>query len=267
MQSSEISRALETWYSRPRSEVLWERTGERLQAILDLAFGYHVVQLGPLPGRRLVDGSPINHRILAGPCHDGAAPVDLCCHGDELPLESDSVDMLVAFHALEFDAHPHGCLREMQRVLRSQGHLVIIGFNPRSLMGASMAVQGLRPSGLWHHHRPVSLHRLTDWLRLLDCELASVQHLFPLPPAGESRLRGLAEKVDRWATRHRLPGGSLYIVHAVKQIAGMRRPLPKPATLRALPGLTVAAGSRARNPAGTGGVAGSNVAHLHKPEQ
>ncbi len=262
MQSSEISLALESWYAKARNEVLWDSTRARLQPILDLAFGYHVLQLGPLPGRRLIDGSPINHRVVAGPCHDGVAPVDLCCHGDELPLDSDSVDMIVAFHALEFDAHPHGCLREMQRVLRPHGHLVIIGFNPRSLLVAYKAVHGLRRSGLWHHHQPVSLHRLTDWLNLLDCELESVQHLFPLPPSASPRLRRMAESIDQWAVGHRLPGGSVYIAHAIKQIAGMRRPVRKPATLRVLPGLAVAAGGRARS-----GTIGRSANHLRDVEQ
>jgi SAM-dependent methyltransferase len=223
-QFIEITRALESWYSRPPGEELFATVLARLKPVLDLAFGYHIVQLGPLPGRSLIDESPINHRFYACTC--SAVEASMYCHGDELPLESDSVDMLVAFHALEFDERPHGSLREMLRVLRPHGHLVVVGYNPYSLLGISQYLRGWRSSSLWHRHRPVSAHRLTDWLRLLDCELESLQHLYPLPLVGRGRLRSWISGVDNWAAQHNLPGGSLYVAHGIKQIAGIRRPRP-----------------------------------------
>ncbi|MFK7831477.1 MAG: class I SAM-dependent methyltransferase [Congregibacter sp.] len=226
IQSIEISQALESWYAKHYGSELCELIRERMRPLLDRAFGYHILQMGPLPALSLLDGSTINHRMYAS--GGGVPGVSLCCHGDELPLETASVDMLVAFHALEFDAHPHGSLREMQRVLRPQGHLVIIGFNPRSLFGFSHYLRRFRRGSLWQRHHPVSLHRLTDWLHLLDCELDSIQHLFPLPMPAQrgrgTRRRGLAERVDQFAAKHQLPGGSLYIAHAMKQIGGVRRP-------------------------------------------
>lgn len=248
LQSIEISRSLESWYARPAGEELCVSICDRLQGILDLSFGYHILQMGPVPARSLISGSRIRHHIHASPAEGLGS--SLCCHGDELPLESDSVDMLVAFHALEFDEHPHGCLREMQRVLRPNGHLVIIGFNPISLLGVSQYLRGLRHASLWHRtrHQPVSLHRLTDWLHLLDCEIAGVQQLYPLPLVGQGRLRTVIGNIDNWAARHKLPGGGVYIAHAIKQIAGLRRPRLQPARARKrLIGLSVA-GSPAPTP-------------------
>ncbi|WOJ94133.1 methyltransferase domain-containing protein [Congregibacter variabilis] len=224
MQSIEISRALESWYARESGEELCELIQARLEPVLGLSFGYHILQMGPLPTRSLVGASPINHQIFACAAADGKA--SMLCHGDELPLESDSVDTVVAFHALEFDEHPHGSLREMQRVLRPHGHLIIVGFNPLSLLGGAHYLQGLKKSSLWNRqrYRPVSLHRLTDWLRLLDCELESAQHLFPIPVAGSVRLRNFIGRVDEWASDSSLPGGGVYIAHAIKHIGGVRRP-------------------------------------------
>ena len=244
IQFIEISRALESWYSRPQGDELFEAVRQRLKPVLDLAFGYHIMQLGPLPGRSLIVDSPINHQFYACTC--SAVEASMYCHGDELPLESDSVDMLVAFHALEFDEHPHGSLREMIRVLRPHGHLVVIGYNPASLLGLYQYLRGWRSSSLWHRQRPVSARRLTDWLRLLDCELESLQHLYPLPLVGKGRLRGLISRVDNWAARHNLPGGSLYIAHGIKQIAGIRR--PRPVRFRARERLVGLAVSRSPSP-------------------
>lgn len=241
MQSIEISRALESWYATEPGEELCEVIRARLEPVLDLSFGYHILQSGPLPTRSLITQSPINHQIFACSAVDRSA--SMFCHGDELPLESDSVDTVVAFHALEFDEHPHGSLREMQRVLRPHGHLIIVGFNPLSLLGASQYLRGLKKNSLWNRqrHRPVSLHRLTDWLRLLDCELESAQHLFPIPLVGKGRFRRAVGRVDEWASDHSLPGGGIYIAHAIKQIAGIRRPRSLRARARAsFRGLSVA---------------------------
>lgn len=238
-QSSEISRALESWYARVGGAEMLVDLRSELQPILDLAFGYHVLQYGPTTRHCLIEDSPINHHLMASDSPLGRP--SLLCHGDELPLESDSVDLLVAFHALEFSAHPHACLREMQRVLRPRGHLVIIGFNPRSLAGILRALRRRRPESLWSRHQPVSAHRLTDWLRLVDCELESVRHVHHLPLLGRGRLRRGIEAVDRWAMRQGLPGGSVYLAHALKQIPGARRPRPvRPAAESRLAGLAVA---------------------------
>lgn len=237
-QSSDISRALESWYGSHAGDELCEGVRSRLQPILDLAFGYHILQLGPLAHRNLIAGSPINHHLFASDSPLGKP--SLLCHGDELPLESDSVDMLVAVHALEFTHHPHASLREMQRVLRPRGHLVIVGFNPWSLPGFLRYLRSFRQESLWAQHRPVSLHRLTDWLHLVDCELDSAQHLYPLPLTGQGRLRRVIESVDSWAMRNQLPGGSLYLAHAIKQIPGARRPRLVPVRQKApIPGLAV----------------------------
>ena len=238
-QSSEISRALESWYARAGGAEMLVDIRDRLQPILDLAFGYHVLQYGPMARHRLIAGSPINHHLI-GSDNPLGAPT-LLCHGDELPLESDSVDMLVAFHALEFSAHPHACLREMQRVLRPRGHLVIVGFNPHSLAGLVRATRGRRRDSLWARHQPVSAQRLTDWLHLVNCELEAVRHLHHVPLVGSGRLRRAIEAVDRWALRQGLPGGSVYLAHALKQVPGARRPRPLPqAADSRLAGLAVA---------------------------
>jgi SAM-dependent methyltransferase len=220
MQSSEILDHLETWYRRDSGEELCGGLRERLQPLLDRAFGYHIMQMGPLPGRSLIDDSAINHRIFVA-SHDSDA-VSLRCHADEVPLESDSVDMLVAFHALEFEEHPHAALREMQRVLRPQGHLAIIGFNPYSLLGLSQYLRGFRRDSLWNTHKPVSPHRLVDWLHLVDCQLENMHYLYPVPLMGSGRVRRALSRFDKWALRQQLPGGGLYIAHAIKQIGAVR---------------------------------------------
>jgi len=221
-ESHQVSAELEAWYNRRNGQYLLASLRKTLEPILDTSFGYHILQLGAAPGQTLVDHSPINHRIYsADHPHDG---VTLVSNTDELPLESDSIDTLIAHHSLEFGPNPHRVLREMQRVLAPQGHLLIVGFNPYSLVGLAAYCRRLARKPLWQHHHPVSRLRLTDWLHLLGCEVQSYHHLYSLPPLGQGRLYTLLSNCNAWSDRHNLPTGGLYVLHAIKQVSALNKP-------------------------------------------
>ena len=48
----------------------------------------------------------------------------------QLPLASQSMDLVVMPHVLEFSKDPHQILREAERVLMPEGQIIIAGFNP-----------------------------------------------------------------------------------------------------------------------------------------
>ena len=54
----------------------------------------------------------------------------------ELPFATQSLDLVVMPHVLEFSAEPHQVLREVERVLIPEGQVIICGFNPISMWGA-----------------------------------------------------------------------------------------------------------------------------------
>ena len=58
---------------------------------------------------------------------------DIIAESYSLPFESDSVDLLVAPHILDFSIYPQDSLREIIRVIKPGGHLVITLFNYYSL--------------------------------------------------------------------------------------------------------------------------------------
>lgn len=257
-QFNDIFEQLESWYGSERGAYLHQATRAALAEYLDTAFGYHILQLGQLRLPSLIDDSRINHRIFAGP--RAGEGVGLVCDADELPLESDSVDVIVAHHCLEFSANPHAVLRELQRVLTPQGQLLLVGFNPLSLHGAGAGLRRLSRHSPWRAQQAVAERRLADWLRLLGCEPTGARFLYALPPFGSGRVRELLVRGDRWLCRHNLPLGGLYIIHAVKQVGAYRRPqlllrkrserlvglVPKPgAAASPAPGVSV--GRQARN--------------------
>lgn len=221
-RSKDIFKELDAWYSRSNGEYLLDNLKQSIEKSLETAFGYHLLQLGVTRHHALFDSCNINHRIYGGE-RDGDE-VSLIANNGELPLESDSIDVLIAHHSLEFEDDPHQALREMQRVLAPQGHLIIIGFNRYSAFGASTFLRGRSRKSSWHHHQPVNPVRATDWLRLLGCEVQDCSHLYSLPPLGGIRLRNAMVRCDAWLSEHNIPLGGLYIMHAVNQVPRLNRP-------------------------------------------
>jgi SAM-dependent methyltransferase len=234
----DILSELETWYQGANGNLLLDSTIKVLQECLAMSFGYHILQVGSAAGKDLLLGSPINHKIVAS--ETAGRGVTLVCHGDELPLESDSVDALVLHHSLEFAANPHQVLREAQRVLTPQGQLLLVGFNPWSLQGANSRLRGFSRSSFWHKQRFVSEAKLTDWLHLLGCEVQARRWLKPIPVTGSGRVRRWLSQLNELSEKHNLPVGSIYVVQAVKQVgSGVRDRRPASMKRRHLIGLAV----------------------------
>lgn len=226
LDCNDVLTELESWYALDNGPYLLQATRAAVQDPLDTSFGYHLLQLGVRGSEPLYQRSPINHRLFCA--QRPGEGVGIIADPSELPLDSDSVDAVIAHHCLEFAENPHQVLREIQRVLRPQGQLLVVGFNPYSLLGCKTRLSGLMHNSLWSRHRPVSEHRLTDWLHLLGCEVLDTVWLYTLPPVGRGRLRQMVARCDQWTTQHSLPLGGVYILHATKQVAGRhppRRPL------------------------------------------
>ena len=90
-----------------------------------------------------------------------------------LPFAENGVDLIVLPHVLEFTDEPHQLLREVHRVIRPEGHLIIAGFNPFSLFGAKRYF-GREQTMPWTGNF-IALYRLKDWLSLLGFEVVGRQ--------------------------------------------------------------------------------------------
>jgi SAM-dependent methyltransferase len=128
---------------------------------------------------------------------------------EELPFASQSIDLLVLPHALEFADDPHRVLREVERVLMPEGQVLISGFNPISLWGLRQVVGRTFDSPfLPREGQFLALPRLKDWLKLLGFEVHRGHFGCYRPPFNR----------ERWQSY----GGAIYMVHAIKRVQGMR---------------------------------------------
>jgi SAM-dependent methyltransferase len=190
------------WLKHSYGRLLESAVRVELARILPNLFGYHLLQLGAWDGENLLEGSRIQHRVIVGACTDADTSCrDLVADIDTLPIATDSVDVVLLPHALEFNDSPHDVLREVERVLVPEGHVVIVVFNPLSLWGLARLWLGRRRRAPWNG-RFFTATRVKDWLALLGFDVVLSQSIFFRPPLRHEpmlqRLQFLERLGARW---------------------------------------------------------------------
>jgi SAM-dependent methyltransferase len=189
------------------------------QALFDAAvtdlFGFNAVQLG-MPQVDLLRDCRVPFRCRAAP----VAAANLCCNSVQLPFAASSIDVLLLPHILEFSINPHHTLREAERVLRPEGHLVLSGFNPISLWGARRLLD--RGGEYPWQGRFITLLRLKDWLALLGFEVMAGRMACYAPPVRKARWLQRCRFMDGAGDRWWPMLGGVYFLVAKKRVTGMR---------------------------------------------
>ena len=207
---------LATWLQTPpgRQLLAWEQA-QVDGAVADL-FGFHALQLG-LPELDGLQANRMPHRWLVGR--------DLHCDFDALPFETASLDLVLLPHALEQACDAHALLREVERVLRPEGRLIVFGLNPASLWGLRQKLGRLKRRGDPYLPRDgdfIGYWRLRDWLKLLSFDIEAGRFGVYRPPlrseAWLQRWRWMDGLGHRWWPVL----GAVYFIQAVKRVQGAR---------------------------------------------
>lgn len=182
-QINEIRQDLRGWYTRYVGRTLLDMERTHLGGALTTVFGYHAIQVGCLLGDDLVALSRIPHCVVMDPDASERLCTQVYAYPDALPVLTDSVDLVILPHTLEFERMPHEILREVDRVLIPEGHVAILGFNPWSLWGLWRFMRTWRARTVppWCGNF-LSLTRIKDWLALLGFDIVHVKPFFFRPP-------------------------------------------------------------------------------------
>ncbi|MGB5473017.1 MAG: methyltransferase domain-containing protein [Gammaproteobacteria bacterium] len=188
--------SLRNWYQRPLGQQLAAAEAAALAAQLPMLFGYHMVVIDPPWGQCRLDDSRIPHHVIqsVGPLTQPG--VGLSADTENWPIMTDSIDAIVLPHTLELSNNPHQVLREADRSLIPDGHLVILGFNPFSLWGLRRKLTRRSNTMPWGA-RFQSLHRIKDWLGLLGFDTLHSHYLFQRPPVRSRRVLARLQFMDR----------------------------------------------------------------------
>jgi len=196
-----------------------------VEEALDGLFGEQCLQLGLWGERNTFMRYARTQRAATVAERDGRQIPDFVGRPHRLPVESDSIDVVLMPHTLDFsDDRAHAILREADRVLTAHGHLVVLGFKPGGLWGLRRLVPG---AALPPRAGPlVSDRQLSDWLQLLDMRIHGVtRYFFRWPLSGN---RGPASAA--WESRGRRFWPELaacYMLTAQKRVVTLT-PVKKP---------------------------------------
>ncbi|NRB41370.1 MAG: methyltransferase domain-containing protein [Pseudomonadales bacterium] len=206
---------VERWFAMPLGRAVLAAQKQCLSKILNGLYGSQALQLSMLrePSFKTLD--------CAAPWAMGPMPggvIDVLCDDEQLPVATQSMDIAVVHHYLEYSHNPHYLLKELTRVIMPSGYIVIVGFNPYSFLGVRSIFGRFQHQGIWHNH-PISAKRIADWLKLLDFTVTDVQYGFYQPPINAFVQHEIIKRIGRFLNRRQWPFGGFYVVVAKKQIS------------------------------------------------
>ena len=211
------------WFDTPLGASVLALEKRVLQDALADVFGFELLQIGRWGGANELSASArTQHRRWIAP--DARGPGAIRAEFHALPVATTSVEAVLLPHTLEHAPEPHELLREVERILVGEGHVLVCGFNPLGLWG-------LRHLLSRRHFPPVSTRlmsegRTRDWLRLLGFEVVDARrYLFALPWARHVREpAGLLEERGSMIVP---PLAGAYLIKARKRVRALTpiRPL------------------------------------------
>lgn len=211
---------LEEWFRTPLGQALLGAEHAIFAEKLPYLFGYHLLRMSAVDDTDATSSSMIGHRFSLAPATGGEVVPGALSELDALPLENDSMDIVLLQHVLEFSERPHAILREANRVLVPNGRLLIAGINPLSLLGLRTLLAGWRNPAIWRSQH-LGVARLMDWLSLLDLRIVDIRFGFYRLPFNSTRWLERRQSVHKQTRRVSLPIGGIYVVDACKTVASL----------------------------------------------
>ena len=208
--------AYEQWFQTTLGRKLFADQRSRIDNVTRRIFGYQQLELPVSHRLPMGDATSLGHKMMMVPQYQADMPENtLVSLSHELAVRHDSIDLAILHHTLDFAASPHQALREASQAVSSNGHLLIIGFNPISFWGVRKMLSRNKKAP-WSG-RFISGRRIEDWLSVLDFKISDSSCHFYRPPFESHRVLerfSFMDKLDRKDT----PMGAYYMILAKKQV-------------------------------------------------
>ncbi|OUV63381.1 MAG: hypothetical protein CBC79_01530 [Gammaproteobacteria bacterium TMED119] len=206
---------IRVWYETSAGRLISSAVEKHLRQITACMFGYVAIEVGhSFVGRDLLSACTIQKKFLV----DRSDSADIKASPASLPITCDSVDLFVLPHTLDFTSKPHQILREVERSLVAEGHLIMIGFNPYSFYGLWRLFLSRTKVAPWNASF-YSPRRLRDWCSLLGFEEIDMQYVAHLPPFKRLQRWQKLAPIRSFLEQHFTRSGGVYILVVRKRVA------------------------------------------------
>lgn len=201
------------WQALPSGQWAKREIERELLSASETCFGYHLVKLGNLSSDINLSGCKINHQVgQYGNTRPGA---DIVAKSTSLPYREKSIDAFLLVHELDFSHDPHQIMREIDRCLIPNGHVIIVGYNPFSLAGLARFL-GLGRKTSLKDARFFSRGRVSDWLGLLGYQVVD-KNSFAFSELVFNRSLSKSHRWQRFLKKYFSFFGSFYVIVGKKR--------------------------------------------------
>lgn len=145
----------------------------------------------------------------------------LIARQDKLPVDTNSIDIVILPHSLEMVVNPHEVLRESHRVLQPEGKIIITGFNCLSIWGIWKLIAKIFIKSPWRNNF-FRISKLFDWLALLGFDEVEVNYYCHNLPINNQKILKKFSFLERIGDFMPFPLGNIYTVHACKRVIPLR---------------------------------------------
>jgi hypothetical protein len=161
-----------SFYQTPQGKLLQLQEKNLLRRSITVSCKQTILQLGSLGWENdFIDCSLYyKYYILDMIDNEHTESIRVCANSYQLPIQSETVDLVLLPHLLEFDAHRFQTMREIERVMKPEANIIIINFNPLNIWVRMQILWDKKLSDSWRTHF-ITRSRILDWLKLLNFEV------------------------------------------------------------------------------------------------
>src|SRR3989338_2411199 len=232
VHGDDIHRLMSDWFKSELGCQVLDAERDLLDHLLPSMFGYYLVQTGVGEPQWLASTSTIHCKLYLceQPCN---SPHYHCVASrpDDMAIATESIDVALLHHSLDFESEPHRALREVARTVIPGGKILIVGFNPWSLWGIWRLLRKQTTHFPWSGNF-ISPLRMSDWLNLLDFHVEGCESLIHGLPTANPRTGKLFGWLSYLIQRLWTQRGAVYVLVATKQVATVTPIKPRFRTVR-----------------------------------
>lgn len=175
--------------------------------------GKYVLLIGAPQQSELLESSVIPNKILLTSLFNKHT-YSKCIESEyfDLPIAPSSIDLVILPHLLEFIDNPHRLLIEACRIVKPDGFIIILGFNPISLWGLKKWL--VKSKNMPWCGNFLTPKVIKHWLKLADFEFIKQNMLLFSPPMLHSRGYEKLKWLDWIGTKLHAPFGGVYVLTA-----------------------------------------------------
>jgi SAM-dependent methyltransferase len=201
------------WLRQHLGESLLEIEKQFLSTMLAERYGKHVLLLGVPNQHELLKCSVMSNQMMLTPLinkHNNKKCIESEYY--KLPIIPGSIDLVMVPHTLEFLDNPHQLLVEACRVVKPEGLIIIMGFNPISLWG--LKKWWVKSKNMPWQGAFININKVKNWLKLSDFELVNQDMLLFRPPITQFGIFKKLKFLEWLGKKLYAPFGGVYVLTA-----------------------------------------------------